>query len=160
MTLPDGQMDESIVPALPEDIKKIRRVKPNVVQEYETIQKRNPESNSRLWACAAYFLAHPTDGYKNYNEFGEVVCVFPNIRILYEYLKLEIGFCFVQEINGELIKIPKRSNFSDLKDEEEYMNEFHDPAMDHLSKMANMPRGELIWCSLEWSKTLKQQKGY
>jgi hypothetical protein len=143
----DGSRDISLIPVFPDDIKKIDKIKDGVIQKVETIVKRRPETIGKVWALCAYFVNNLPEQLEKVDEMtGERVPVFMTARHLYEWLKLTVGFV---DIVGQY-KIPKETKFVKLEDEEEFIRDFQEPAIQQLARMAGMTKQQLIEVSKQW----------
>jgi hypothetical protein len=119
----DGIDDYSYIPAFKEDKDLFVRLPYHRPIVFKCRQTREPKKLRHLWATVA-FLIHNSE--QLLNELGEKS---NNIKFVYEWIKIKVGYVD-QIIDGDKIYlIPKHSNFSDQPNQTKWENEHFYPAM-------------------------------
>lgn len=114
-------------PANNEDLKKFRRLPKGRVFEITISGTRSPESMRQLQMCVSYVYDNLPEGYD---------VQFKSRDIFYDWLKLIVGFVDIIDA-GKIYKIPRKTNFSTLKDEQEFVNLFKIPAEKEMTSIMN-----------------------
>jgi hypothetical protein len=146
----DGSKDISFIPAFKQDIvnaQNNKKMPPNTMIEFNVKVDRNPESNGKLWSLCSFVVENLPERY-----WHDGKPEFPSKELLYEWLKIEVGFCDVIFHNGSTVKIPKETKFDKLEDENDYLEKFHNPAVEYLALMMDMSISDLYISSQEWRK--------
>lgn len=152
----NGQQDISFVPCWPIDIKRSEKIPLNKPFAVETKVQRDAKANSRLWSLCHYFVANPPERYFNKIN-GDLVPMFPVPDLLYEWLKIKVGYCEVYQVGGVVYKVPKKSSFAHEKDELNYQKEFNLPAIRELSNMMDTTIYDMQQSSIEWQHNKKHR---
>lgn len=146
----NGRRDVSFKTWNPLDEKRSEKIPEQKAFLVETKIKRDTTANSKLWALCGYFVENLPERYYNTTESGDLIPVFKTSRELYEVLKIRVGYTDVLKVGDAIYTIPKKSNFDDQKDELEYMDQFHTPALEELSMMSDMTIYEMSEASRQW----------
>ena len=146
-----------LVGQFPEDVKKILKIPTDKPTACTVTVRRSRESNSKLWGLCTYFWHNLPDRYWYEDEFGDLCRSFGSVEALYDYLKLQVGFCHTVKIGDKISYIPKSTNFSSLKDEIKYKEDFQKPAIAHLAIMADSTVEQLWEKCMKW---VEWKKGF
>lgn len=146
----NGRIDFSYVPCFEEDIKLFKNVAShsrNTPISFKVKQRRNPTSNRQFWGII-HFLIENSE--KLNNELGEKS---NNPDFVYRWIKIQIGFVDTFQKGNEIYMFPRSASFKDIPDEQQYIKEFKNPALDFIARYMGYNSAEdLKFASNEWAK--------
>ena len=140
-----GTAEEPVlVPLMPEDARKISKIKFGKKVEISMKVKRDHKTIGHVWACVNFVFEHCTENYDDY---------WSSTDELYQGVKFEVGYVELIGKGDKVYRIPRHTNFTDQKDEQAFNEEFAEPALQALTNIMKMNSPfELTQASIEWSK--------
>lgn len=137
----DGEETIVFKPVFNSNIKRLEKLKRNWIYTMSITSPRENRSNDSLHACIDFFL---------YNAPRKYSKTFASHDLCFESLKLEVDFAKPIKLGKKLYKIPRRSNFIDLPDENEYIDLCAHPIKDWIAEaMGFVNRYDLTQASIE-----------
>lgn len=153
MTLPGGIEDVSMVAAFGRDEKLMKSLPVSTPMEFDSDGSSKDGNIGKYIVLRNFFLKNCPERYVNINEFTEEESpVWASTKVFDQWLAIEVGWCYVSEVDGVTTKYARRYDTKTEKDRIAVNTEFFVPATKKMATMLDMEVYDMIQASINSSR--------